>query len=124
MGRARAVYEVFQQRADAFAPARNLLPPDTRILGLISSDDPETSLWRPFGSRRIIHVTHSDTTAQLCARSIHYVLVNPRKLESGFQRRFDDWLQAMNGEVVARITLALRVTDGPSDWYVVKLPSG
>jgi hypothetical protein len=120
--RARAVYQVYSQRADGFAPARNLLPPGERVVGLIATDDPETSLWRPFGSRRIVHVTRSDTTAELRARNIRYVLVNSRKLEMAFRKSFEEWLRDMNGQIESSITLALRVTDGPSHWSLVKLP--
>lgn len=54
--RTREVYQVYRERNQAFAPAIAALPPDLKILGLITWDDPETSLWRPFGSRRIEHV--------------------------------------------------------------------
>ncbi|MGH7975778.1 MAG: hypothetical protein ACREC8_03855, partial [Limisphaerales bacterium] len=51
--RVNEVYSVYENRNDAFAPAKNLLPPGVKILGLVTFDDPETSLWRPFGSRRV-----------------------------------------------------------------------
>ena len=119
--RAKAVYEVYRQRADAFAPVRALLPPEAQVVGLVASDDPETSLWRPFGHRRIVQVSKTDTASDLRRRNIEYVVVNPRKLEMFFDRTFERWLSEMHGEVLWKVTLPLRVTQGPSQWYVVKL---
>jgi hypothetical protein len=87
----------------------------------VASDDPETSLWRPFGHRRIVQVTKTDTAQYLLSRNIVYVVVNPKKLEMFFDRTFEQWLKEMHGEVLQEVTLPLRVTQGPSQWYVVKL---
>ena len=119
--RAKAVYEVYQQRADAFARVRVLLPPEAQVVGLVASDDPETSLWRPFGHRRIVQVTKQDTAQDLSGKKIDYVVVNPKKLEMFFDRTFEQWLAEMHGEVLHEVTLPLRVTLGSSQWYVVKL---
>ncbi len=119
--RAKAVYEVYQQRADAFATVRALLPTEAQIVGLVASDDPETSLWRPFGHRRIVQVTKQDTAQDLLRKKIDCIVVNPKKLEMFFDRTFEQWLAEMHGEVLHEVTLPLRVTQGPSQWYLVKL---
>jgi hypothetical protein len=121
MERTRAVYEVYRQRADAFAALRDLLPAEARVVGLVASDDPETSLWRPFGHRRIVQVARSDRASDLLGKGIDYVAVNPKKLEMFFGRTFEQWLTEMNGTVLHEVTLPLRVTQGPSKWYIVKL---
>jgi hypothetical protein len=55
--RFKTVYETYAQRWNAFGPLVEQLPPGTRELGFITrGDDPETSLWRPFGTRRVIHL--------------------------------------------------------------------
>ncbi len=46
-----------RERSDALAPIRAALPPGESVVGLITADDPETSLWRPFGTRVVVHVT-------------------------------------------------------------------
>lgn len=119
--RARSVYDVFSQRADAFAQVRAVLPPDARVVGLVAFDDPETSLWRPFGSRRVVQVTRHDTAADLRRKQMRYIVVNPSKLEFYFQCAFADWLRAMDAEVTHELTLPLRVTLGSSQWRVVRL---
>ena len=121
LARARSVYDVQSRRADGFAPARELLPPGLKVLGLISFDDPETSLWWPFGSRRIVHVTRSDSAADLRSRGIEYILVNATKFEGIFATRLQAWMIAMHAERVAELSLSLRSTLGPSQWVLVRL---
>jgi hypothetical protein len=115
------VYLVYAQRNDAFAPARAMLPPDLKVLGMITYDDPETSLWRPFGSRRIEHVCPGDTAADLKARGIEYILLREQAIGQWFHCPLDDWLKQVNAEVVWKMPLDLRASTGPLDWYLVKL---
>jgi len=119
--RVREVYSVYHERNDAFAPVRAALPPDVGVLGVILTDDPETSLWRPFGSRRIEEVCPQDTSADLKQRRIEYILVREELLRFRFDCSLDDWLRQMNAQVVQKIPLNLRASRGPLDWYLVKL---
>jgi hypothetical protein len=121
LARARVVYGVQGQRADAFGPARKLLPPDLKVLGLITSDDPETSLWRPFGRRRIEHVTPRDTAEDLRRRGIRYVLLSSERFEPVFRRSLEQWLAEMHAARAGQVTLQLRATIDPSDWLLVRL---
>jgi len=114
------VYLVYAQRNDGFAPARALLPPNLNVLGMVTYDDPETSLWRPFGSRRIEHVCPEDTAAEVKARGVEYILLKEQNL-GWFNYTLDGWLQRMNAQVVWKTPLNLRASTGPLDWYLVKL---
>jgi hypothetical protein len=115
------VYTVYRDRNDAFAPARAALEPGLKILGLITYDDPETSLWRPFGSRRIEHVRPEDTAADLKQLGIEYILVSEDAFKKHFPDPFDGWLKKMNAQTVQTIPLRLRASLGPLDWRLVKL---
>jgi hypothetical protein len=119
--RVETVYSVYRNRSDGFAPVRAGLPPEVKILGLIAYDDPETSLWRPFGSRRIEHVCPPDTAADLKRRGMEYVLVQEEVLKVWFKCSLDDWLGQMNAQVVQKIPLSLRASKGALDWYLVRL---
>lgn len=119
--RAWAVYSVYSQRSDGFAPVRRILPVSADPLGFITFDDPETSLWRPFGSRRIIHVIQADTAEELRAKGIKYVLVNGAVLTERWQTTLDDWLKAVAGETVWDGSLNFRVSIGAQNWYLVQL---
>jgi len=119
--RVEEVYLVYRERPDGFAPVRALLPPDAGILGMVTWDDPETSLWYPFGSRRIEHVCPGDTAADLKRRGIEYVLAKGALFGGSFGGSLDDWLKRMNAQVVRKIPLNLRASHGALDWYLVRL---
>jgi hypothetical protein len=119
--RAWTVYSVYSARADAFEPARAILPPDANPLGLITWDDPEASLWQPFGSRRIFHVCHDDTPDDIRGRGINYVLVSSLVLSQHDQMTLDEWLSRNNAEVIQHLSLQLRAEKGPADWFLVRL---
>ena len=119
--RLEKVYRVYGSRNDGFAPARAVLPPGLNVLGMVTYDDPETSLWRPFGSRRIEHVCPADTAADLRARGIEYILVHEETFGQWFDAPFDAWLKKLNASVVQKIPLNLRASRGPLDWYLVRL---
>jgi hypothetical protein len=121
LARANEVYSVYGHRNDAFASARDRLPPGLAVLGMVTFDDPETSLWRPFGSRHIEHVIPQDTAADLKARGVEYILVKPEVFGGWFDGTPDDWFQRMNAEVVQKIPLNLRASDGVRDWYLIQL---
>jgi hypothetical protein len=119
--RMEEVYSVYARRNDAFAPVRDGLPPGLEVLGMITYDDPETSLWRPWGARRIEHVCPGDTAADLKARGIEYILLHQEVFERWFDCPLNAWLEKMNAQVVQKIPLDLRASRGPRDWYLVKL---
>ena len=121
--RVRTVYSVYHDRNDAFAPARASLPPGLRVLGLFTYDDPETSLWHPFGGLRVEHICPSDTLADLQRRDIQYVLLEETKFKGWFKISADDWRQQMCAQLVGKVALNLRAGTGPRDWIVLKLPA-
>ena len=61
--RMREVYSVYALRNDGFAPARAALPPGLKVLGMVTYDDPETSL----GTRSVRAA--SNTSARTIRRS-------------------------------------------------------
>jgi hypothetical protein len=119
--RAWAVYSVYGNRADSFAPAREMLPVTANPLGMMTFDDPETSLWRPFGSRRIRHVTGSDSVQSVRERNIEYILVSATVLETHHQMTIEDLIHRLDGELVQTFPLFLRAGTGVKDWYLVRI---
>ena len=115
--RAYKVYSVYAGRDDAFKPARAILPLGANPLGLITSDDPETSLWRPFGSRRILHIRSDDTPEQIRAQGIKYALISSNVLRNSIH----EWLSRNRAEQLQSLQLELRATKGPTQWYLVEL---
>ena len=119
--RVNTVYSVYGARGNAFEPARAILPVDANPLGLITWDDPEASLWQPFGSRRIFHVCRNDALDDIRRRGIHYVLVSSFILSQSWKTSLDEWLARNNAEVVQRLSLELRAGRGATDWFLVRL---
>ncbi|MDD5138901.1 MAG: hypothetical protein PHY43_01415 [Verrucomicrobiales bacterium] len=120
LARMEEVYTVYRERNDGFAPARAILPPGLKVLGMITYDDPEASLWRPWGSRRIEHVCATDTAADLRARGIQYILLREQVMSS-LDCTLNDWLKRMDAQVIVKIPLNLRASSGPLGWDLVKL---
>ena len=55
--RIRLVYQVYASRNDPFHSLKKYIPENVRLVGLINNgDDNETSLWRPYGHRRVLSV--------------------------------------------------------------------
>ena len=104
-----------------FGPAVVSLPPDANPLGYMAFDEPETSLWRPFGSRRDhADFRHDDTPAQLSARGIKYALVSERFFAQHLQMTTAEWLQNMNATVIGHYSLQLRAGQDPGGWLLVR----
>ncbi|MES2924217.1 MAG: hypothetical protein V4819_21885 [Verrucomicrobiota bacterium] len=115
------VYSVYGARADGFSPVRAILPPEVKVLGLVTFDDPETSLWRPFGPRRIVHVTLGDDAQSLRRQGIEQVLVSEYIVTNHQNLTLPEWLARFDSEVVTSLDLTLRATRGSSRWHLVRL---
>jgi hypothetical protein len=121
IARSRTVYATYRVRADGFAPVLALLPPDAQRLGLVSFDDPEAPLWKPFGTRRVEHVTSRETPQAVQDRGIRYILVKVPIFEQSFGRSVTDWLSGGSGRILWTIPLRLRASEPPSEWALVHL---
>jgi len=119
--RAEVVYSVYGMRANGFIPVIAALPPDANPLGFLGFDEPETGLWRPFGSRRIIHFTHEDTPAELQSLGFKYALVSESTLANWCRTGPADWLARTHVEVVQRFKLKLLAGQEPHGWLLIRL---
>jgi hypothetical protein len=119
--RAWTVYSVYGQRADSFGPVLKVLPADSGPLGMMAFDAPETSLWQPFGSRRVLHVCHGDSPASLRARGIEYILLEEKTLNAKSGLDFSGWLAINQAETVQTFTLQLRAAQDPGNWLLARL---
>jgi hypothetical protein len=115
------VYSVYGERSDGFASIRNSLPPCVKTLGLVTFDDPETSLWKPFGSLRIRHVTRDDDAASNRLRGLNHILVSQYTLDVENRITLDQWLARHQATITQRFDLALRAGRGPTRWYLVEV---
>lgn len=119
--RAWTVYSVYGERGNAFESALAVLPPDANPLGMVTGDDPEATLWQPFGSRRIEHVCNADGPEYLHKRGIQYVLVSSFIVTHHYGMTMEEWLKKYHAELVCTMRLTLRASTGPSDWWLARI---
>lgn len=119
--RAARVYETYAERHDALSPARRLLPEEARCVGLAGAlDYPEASLWRPFGSRRVMHVLPGDTAGWLREAGIEYVLLTP-DTEEIFKMPLVQWLAKYEAVSAAQVEFTHLASQGPRTWHLARL---
>jgi hypothetical protein len=121
LARAEVVYSVYATRANGFGPLVAELPADATVVGFVSFDDPETSLWWPMGSRRIEHVTPDDTRQRLEARGIKYIIISSQPSASALPGTVADFLGKYDAEIIKTVPLFLRAGQGLTDWHIVQL---
>ena len=114
--RAWDAYATKSMRADVFAPVITLLPADASVLGFLADDFPETSLWKPFGSRRILHFTTSDSPDEIRRRGIKYALLVADKIPGPWE----EWLQRMDARELHTVTLKMWGSLPPFVWHLVE----
>jgi hypothetical protein len=113
--RAFQVYSVYRYRSDSLIPLRSFIPDTVKTLGLIQSgDDPETSLWIPFGSRKVIEIFPGENP---CDRGISTVVIHETALPSDIQK----WLKRRSGKILGQKQLVTKASSGSEDWYVVQM---
>jgi hypothetical protein len=120
LNRAWSVYAAYSARTDGFDPIITTLPPEANPLGYMGFDEPETGLWRPFGSRRIVHFTHQDSAADLRLRGVKIALVSEDFLTQHCQMKTADWLLRMDAEPMQQFELKLLASQVPHKWLLVR----
>lgn len=121
--RVATVYRVYAERADAFATLRAHVPAAVTQLGFITGNDAETSLWRPYGTRRLYHIPKPYTRAELDRLKVSWVVVNIAELTARGGVGWEEWLRAVQGEVVHRQSLKLAAAVGAQEYAVVRVGS-
>jgi hypothetical protein len=115
--RATDAYEAKSKRANVFAPVIAALPADASVLGYSADDFPETSLWKPLWSRRILHVKISDSAETMRKRGIKYVLVTMGSSAESWPQ----WLRRMDARELRTIQLKMWGNLPPFVWHLVEL---
>jgi hypothetical protein len=98
----------------------NSLPPTEAVVGYATvRGSQEAQLWLPFGSRRVQRVLPEDTSRQLQADGVHFVLVDDSGLEM-LGLTIADWTKQFDGVVID--SAAFETQPGKTGWdYLVRL---
>jgi hypothetical protein len=118
--RVTAVYQTYQARADVLAPVRELVPTSVREIGFIGTeDDPEPSLWRPFGQRAV-----HDIVNPLDASSLpELVCVSESRLREQTGQPIEHWAKVVGMQEVGCAKITLKVRNGMQNWCVYRRTS-
>ena len=119
--RAANVYSVYRDRNDALEAIRRSFPADLRVVGFMAFNTPETSLWRPFGSRRVLHIKQNDSPESVRARGIKFIVIDPDALGPRFTATPEELARRYNGEIIQRFAIQLVARGRPSDWLLIRL---
>lgn len=120
--RADRVYSVYRHRHDAFSALLAQTPPGTRVLGMVTYDDPETAMWLPYGSRRIVHVCLQDDARFLLNEGVRHIWVSRTAFQMLSDKSFDRWLEQIHGRELLDVGLDLRAASGVTHWALVEVP--
>jgi hypothetical protein len=121
--RAAVVYSVYRERADVLGPIRQALPANARIIGLLADDYPETALWRPFGTRRVLYIRAKDSPEFTRSRGFEYVVIGPSYYLKQLNMSADDWIRKNHAEIVGEFSIKARAGAPPVRWILVRLKS-
>ena len=117
--RAFAVYPAYAARADGLAVVRAALPPDASPVGFIGDDQPETSLWRPFGSRQVLNIKPDDSEAFIRSRGIRYAVLLVTDIERNFPPGIDAWCRERHAATLGNFALKNHAGRDAEPWRLV-----
>ena len=120
LARAYNVYAVYAIRSDPLAALRLLLPPDLKVTGFLGTpDDIDISLWRPYGTKRVEHILLEDSTEKIRSRGIDWAVVSGLHLDQK-NTTLTAWLAQSGAVLITTTNIAVKVSDGPQPWHVVR----
>jgi len=121
--RAWDVYTFYRHRPDAFIPLVDKLPASVNHIGLLSGNTPESSLWKPFGSRRVIHILAKDSLDSIRQRGVEYIVVGRRTMSDDVLfPSLEEWCRINDATIVAEAQVHLLVRFGIEPWYILRIP--
>ena len=111
------VYRTYQARADVLAPVRDLIPSSVREIGFIGTgDDPEPSLWQPFGQRTVHDIVNPLDPASLP----EFVSVSESWLTEQTGQAVEHWAEAVGMDEVGCVKITLKARTGSQTWCVYR----
>jgi hypothetical protein len=92
-----------------------MLPASATNVGFISNDYPETSLWRPFGSRRVWQMAPNNEMQIInkvdCIAGADWVM------KESFGLSAEDWCHKSGFVIIGRCEIMSKVSRGNDTWF-------
>jgi hypothetical protein len=123
LSRAAQVYSIYRQRDDLLGPLRDCLPANVKLVGLISGEnDSDVALWRPFGTdRRVVYLVGAKSW-QDETQGLTWIVGKTRLVPERYRSSIEQVLIRSGGELVAKKVITSTLTQGPEEWFVLRLP--
>jgi hypothetical protein len=100
---------------------RKILPPGETVLGYAAVGGLiESSLWLPYGQRRVQRILPGDTPEQSRLAGIHYVVLEQNQLDDTSET-LPQWLARYKGIVIQQWEFIANPYDPPQHLYLVRL---
>jgi hypothetical protein len=125
LSRAALLYQSYAVRWDLLAGVREHIPPSEKDVALatyISGSPMQTSLWRPFGHRRIWPMRPEQSVEELKRKGIRYFVIAVDQYHPSREAWFKDWVRTNDARIVAEVPVRTLATGEQWPWYVVALP--
>ncbi len=123
VARAEQVYVVYGARHDVLGPLRDALPVDAARIAVIADDnDLDYALWRPFGVRTLVYPVGTRPWEEE-TRGFTWIVGKTSLLKGRYGRSLDQLLLPTGAEILTRERITTRVSVGPEEWFVVRLPA-
>jgi hypothetical protein len=120
ISRINTVYTVYAQRSRVLAPLTRYIPPGDRAVAFLGGDDPSTSLWLPFGGRRVVDFSPG-VEDRILARYPGILLIASRNaIEATYGKSPQEWIRERGARIIAEEPILVKIQRGaPDDWYVL-----
>ena len=118
--RAATVYAVYRDRNEALAPLCRYLPKGESRVGLLSDDDPQVALWRPFGTRQVMDWAALPGNGMETGTP-RVVVASEDAVQSHCHTSVEEWVASNHGRIVGEERLLTKVSRGPQRWVVVMM---
>lgn len=111
------MYQTYNLRSDVLAPIRESLPEDVQNVGFVSNgDQPEVSLWWPFGKRRVYDLPKLHNL-QAAPR---FIVAPEARIRYQGHESLGDWAKQQNLREVGREALTTKVKNGAEVWAILE----
>lgn len=119
--RALTVYQVYGDRAELLSGLVQHLDHPGDTVGFLAQNALETSVWKPFGSRRVVHLLPTDDAAVVRARGVQALVVSVADVESLTGLSLAEWSRRLNAEPVVEMELRTTASHEPGRWALFRL---
>jgi hypothetical protein len=122
LARAREVYTVYRERNDLLHELRECLPADATRIGVVADDnDSDYALWRPFGVRTVRYLVGAQRWEQE-TQSFTWIVGKVSLLNPRYGGSLEQLRRSSAGQIIQAKLITSKVSRGPEEWFVMRLP--